>query len=159
MKSEIYFKMKDRLTNIKGKDLKKGEKMNREIRVYNAGAGEYEIYSSKLDDPAMYILVNQDIKINKGKLAGQVGHAVATYFYRNKNNSILDGYIKEQKKIILYHSQKALEQLEKLGCISIRDLGYTDLKPNTLTCVNLGILDKSNIPSEYGWIKNLKLVR
>lgn len=29
----------------------------------------------------MYILVNEDIKISKGKLAGQVGHAVCSYMY------------------------------------------------------------------------------
>lgn len=29
----------------------------------------------------MYILVNEDIKISKGKLAGQVGHAVSSYMF------------------------------------------------------------------------------
>lgn len=120
-----------------------------------------------MKDLAMYILVNEDIKINKGKLAGQVGHAVAVYFYRYYNqyrrdnrcgliNSYMETY---QKKIILYHSQLGLEILEQHGYISIRDKGWTDLEPNTLTCVNLGILDKNNIPEELSFIKELKLCR
>ena len=32
-------------------------------------------------DLRMYILVNEDVEINKGKLAGQVGHTVAVMFY------------------------------------------------------------------------------
>ena len=37
-------------------------------------------------DLKMYILINDDIKISKGKLAGQVGHAVASYFYNSHND-------------------------------------------------------------------------
>lgn len=58
-------------------------------------------------DKAMYILVNENIKIGKGKLAGQVGHAVCSYM----NNMMLNAskseilefqeYMKVQKKIIL----------------------------------------------------------
>ena len=113
----------------------------------------------------MYILVNEDVKINKGKLAGQVGHAVAVYFYYNydggeNSDSIIEHYMSHhQKKIILYYPQDKLEELEKGGYITIRDKGWTDLEPNTLTCVNLGIIDFNNIPDKYKFIKELKLVR
>ncbi len=115
----------------------------------------------------MYILVNEDIKINKGKLAGQVGHAVLTYAYIHlmqiiKNHitySIFDKYMGEQKKIILFCSQSKLEELESYGHVAIRDKGHTDLPPNTLTCVNIGIIDSNNIPEELMFIKDLKLVR
>lgn len=113
----------------------------------------------------MYILVNEDIKINKGKLAGQVGHAVAVYFYYNYDGgensySIIEEYMSHhQKKIILYCPQSKLEELEQKEYIAIRDKGWTDLKPNTLTCVNLGIIDFNNIPEKFDFIKELKLVR
>lgn len=113
----------------------------------------------------MYILVNEDIKINKGKLAGQVGHAVAVYFYYNYNggekpNSLIEQYMNQyQKKIILYYPQSKLEELEERGYIAIRDKGWTDLEPNTLTCVNLGIVDHNNIPKELEFIRKLALVR
>ena len=105
----------------------------------------------------MYILVNEDIKIGKGKLAGQVGHAVASYFYWYKEpfGELIDKYMKnEQKKIILKCSQTQLEELELEGYITVRDKGYTQLEPNTLTCVNYGIWDANDTPK---WIKELKL--
>ena len=106
---------------------------------------------------AMYILVNSDIKIGKGKLAGQVGHAVEVYHEITKiDEEILKSYKTARKKIILKCSQEKLEQLEKDGFLSIRDKGLTQLDPNTLTCVNLGILDKDN-PEFPEFVKELKL--
>jgi len=111
----------------------------------------------------MYILVNEDIKISKGKLAGQVGHAVMSYIYHkaikplqnDKQIETLDAYMVEQKKIILKCPQWRLEDLEREGAYSaIRDKGYTQLEPNTLTCVNYGIMTPSALPE---WIKELKL--
>lgn len=119
-----------------------------------------------MKDLRMYVLVNKDIKINKGKLAGQVGHAVASMFYNQyrtigKLLPIMDEYMKVQKKIILYCSQEKLEQLEAEGYIAIRDKGYTDLEPNTLTCVNFGLIDKSWITGneELEFLNDLELVR
>ena len=36
-----------------------------------------------MSNKAMYILVNEDIKIGKGKLAGQTAHSSLTWLYRN----------------------------------------------------------------------------
>lgn len=110
-------------------------------------------------DLKMYILVNEDIKIGKGKLAGQVGHAVATYIYRKVMlGSDIDRFAKymdnAQKKIILKCPQSKLEELESYGYIAIRDKGLTQLEPNTLTCVNYGLHDEQ-VPD---WIKELKLI-
>lgn len=116
-----------------------------------------------MSDYRMYILVNEDIKIGKGKLAGQVGHAVMSYLYyrvikplqEGKNIEPLDNYMKEQKKIILRCPQWRLEELEREGgYIVIRDLGYTQLETNTLTCVNYGIRTQDSLPQ---WVKDLKL--
>lgn len=108
-------------------------------------------------DLAMYILVNKDIEISKGKLAGQVGHAVAVYFYRNEDPELIKEYMNnQQKKIILYCKQSKLEEYEQQGYITIRDNGLTELKPNTLTCVNFGIIDKNQQPKE---LKRLQLVK
>lgn len=116
---------------------------------------------------AMYILVNEDIKISKGKLAGQVGHAVSSWIYKycvktadfepfDENVDLFDEYMKDtQTKIILKCPQCTLELLESHGYTTIRDAGLTELEPNTLTCVNLGIYDKeTNVPE---WVKTLKL--
>ncbi|MGG1395580.1 aminoacyl-tRNA hydrolase [Bacillus velezensis] len=111
----------------------------------------------------MYILVNEDIKISKGKLAGQVGHAVMSYVYHKAVKPLsegieiksLDEYMKEQKKIILKCPQYKLEELERAGGYTvIRDKGYTQLEPNTLTCINYGIKTPEELPE---WVRNLKL--
>ena len=117
-------------------------------------------------DLRMYILVNEDVKIGKGKLAGQVGHAVASIFYnqyldlkKGKFHPIVEEYMdNHQKKILLKCPQSKLEQLESEGYVTIRDRGWTQLEPNTLTCVNLGILDSNVIPEKLSFIKDLKLV-
>lgn len=113
-------------------------------------------------DLKMYILVNEDIKLSKGKLAGQVGHAVSSYMYHADDlnflmniNEYMNGL---QKKIILKCPQEKLEILEKENFIAIRDAGLTHLEPGTLTCVNMGILDdKSNNPY-MDFIKGLRLL-
>lgn len=108
----------------------------------------------------MYILVNDDMKIGKGKLAGQVGHAVASYFWRYIQSptedqlELLKGYMVEQKKIILKAPQWLCEQLELEGYIRVRDLGYTQLEPNTLTCINVGVFEEGEEPE---FLKTLKL--
>jgi PTH2 family peptidyl-tRNA hydrolase len=116
-----------------------------------------------MPDYRMYILVNEDIKISKGKLAGQVGHAVMSFLYHRaikplqegKQIEPLDDYMIKQKKIILKCPQGRLEQLEHEGGYSvIRDSGLTQLEPNTLTCVNYGLCTPDSLPD---WVKELKL--
>lgn len=96
-----------------------------------------------MENLKMYILVNQDIKLRKGKSDGQVGHAVETYSYRSIIQPLLEGetptnlakyliYLEEQKKIILKCPQQKLEELEEQGYITVRDLGYTHLDPQHL---------------------------
>lgn len=62
-----------------------------------------------------------------------------------------------QKKIILKCPQSKLEELEKeQKYIVIRDKGLTQLEPNTLTCICIGIFDRDTdeVPE---WVKELKL--
>lgn len=124
-----------------------------------------------MSNKAMYILVNENIKIGKGKLAGQTAHASLTWLYRNfikdysgnhieiteEMQNFLDDYMEVQKKIILKCPQSKLEELEKeQKYIVIRDKGLTQLEPNTLTCICIGIFDRDTdeVPE---WVKELKL--
>lgn len=116
----------------------------------------------KEQDLRMYILVNQDVKLSKGKLAGQVGHAVniLTYYMTKNSNPMMDIYMcGEIKKVILKAPQELLEKKEKEGYISIRDKGYTQLEPNTLTCVNMGVFDYDELKNdeEDNWMLDMKL--
>lgn len=133
------------------------------INKLQALVDAFEEERTEMNDYRMYILVNKDIKISKGKLAGQVGHAVMSYIYYNAVKPLqegrkvesLDEYMKTQKKIILKCPQWRLEELEAKGGYSvIRDNGLTQLEPNTLTCVNYGIMTPDALPE---WVAELKL--
>lgn len=117
-----------------------------------------------MKDLKMYILVNEDIEISAGKLAGQVGHAVDVWFWTRGQKEPLKPIIEEYhqgeiKKIILGASFSLLQNLEERGFVAIRDKGYTELKSNTLTCVNLGIYDFNHLPKELAFVKQLKLYK
>lgn len=74
-----------------------------------------------MSNKVMYILVNEDIKIGKGKLAGQCSHSAIIYLYRNfirdynghlisvtkEMQDFLDDYMTLQKKIILKCPEKS----------------------------------------------------
>lgn len=111
---------------------------------------------------ALYILVNKDIDITAGKLAGQVSHAIIRYITSNKGIADINLHeflkMKDNERIIvtLKCPISRLEQLEKEGYPVQRDLGLTELEPNTLTCTCYGVVDreKDEIPS---WLKRLRL--
>ena len=154
-------------------DFCKIEKSN-EVWIYREIASKWDVLGHqdelfREEELAMYILINEDIKISKGKLAGQTAHASMTWLYRNyirqyngllvcnteEKREFLDKYMECQKKIILKCPQSILEELEATqNYITIRDKGLTELSPNTLTCVCVGVIDKHKAPD---WIKNLKL--
>lgn len=114
-----------------------------------------------MEDLRMYILVNANMSIGAGKLAAQVGHAVQLYVHYFHAEEIYSRYMRGRiKKIILFAPLEVLEKIEKEETgIVIRDAGFTELEPNTLTCVNIGILDKNNIPEKWKFIEWLKLVK
>jgi peptidyl-tRNA hydrolase, PTH2 family len=120
--------------------------------------------STTQKDLRMYILVNEELKMSKGKVAAQVGHAVNVLIYNSLTNGGRDAqlvheYMKSEiKKIVLSAPLSTLEMLEQKGHIAIRDKGYTQIEPDSLTCVTVGILDANQL-SEFSYLKQLKLYR
>lgn len=125
-------------------------------------------------DLALYILVNKDIEISKGKLPSQIGHAIFRYItsQKGKEDKNLEEYLKiddnKRKIIALSCPSSRLESLEQKGYPVQRDLGLTELLPNTLTTVCYGILDRnvyrddrlnsSEVTCEIPkWLKRLRL--
>ena len=92
----------------------------------------------------MCVLINSDIKIGKGKLAGQVSHSVGTFCYRGTySQDDMDFFINNNNIELIYCNQSILEKLENTDkYITIRDKGLTQLEPNTLTTINLGFIPK-----------------
>ena len=96
----------------------------------------------------MAIVVRQDLKMGKGKIAAQVGHASveASEIARRMHRQWWNEWIGEgQCKVVLRtDSQDEFRTLEseatKLGLPTsiIRDRGLTQISPDTETCIGIG---------------------
>jgi PTH2 family peptidyl-tRNA hydrolase len=94
------------------------------------------------------IVFRSDLKLSKGKIAAQAGHAAisAAEETRKRHKAWLEAWMKEgQCKIaVKVRSEKELVELEKqakdlaLPCALIIDRGFTEVPPGTVTCLGIG---------------------
>lgn len=116
----------------------------------------------------MYILVNNDVKMGKGKIAGQVGHVVGLIteeivqdYYIERNDITTEAYQryiswkkKGHAKIILKATEEEMIALiQEKECIFIRDAGKTQIPPNTLTVV--GFYPTTELKEKFQHLKLL----
>jgi PTH2 family peptidyl-tRNA hydrolase len=98
-----------------------------------------------MDDMKLVILVRQDLKLPKGKLAAQVAHA-AVESALNASKSRLSAWhsqgqkkvvlkVKDEKEMLLYAN---LAKQAGLNAAVITDAGRTCIAPGTKTCVGIG---------------------
>jgi len=120
------------------------------------------------DELVQYYIVNKGLNMSAGKIAAQVAHVAViiaddissiNYNYGDSHQEVkryndwLLYY--NQKKIILGGHQKDLEKLVSQGFHYIKDNGLTEILPNSLTCVGLGVMNKSDAQQ---YIKRLQLL-
>ena len=89
----------------------------------------------------LYFVINSDLNLSTGKACGQIAHLMCNYCLANhKNKDFIEWYGNgsSQTKIILKSNTKTIEELAK-SYPYIRDNGLTEIEPNTLTCVCLGL--------------------
>lgn len=93
------------------------------------------------NDLRMYIVVNEDLGMSKGKTAAQVAHACTAYVLdMNNQDKVISWYKDCQKKIILRAHQKQMEKLElSYKEYSVHDNGLTEIPADSLTAICLGI--------------------
>ncbi|MBJ24317.1 MAG: aminoacyl-tRNA hydrolase [Euryarchaeota archaeon] len=125
---------------------------------------------SKLDfktskEIKLVLLVNHELKMGKGKIAAQVGHASvkAALNASARHPDLMQGWLNNgQPKVVLKVQKTAeLEQIIELAkennleINTIRDAGKTQIPPNSLTVVAIGpdFSEKINVVS-----KDLKLL-
>jgi len=94
------------------------------------------------------IVVRNDIRMSKGKTAVQVAHAAVSSFYNTlsrKREIALKWLDEGQPKIVikvnnLGEMKEIMKEAEERGIITalIRDAGYTELEPGTITCLGIG---------------------
>jgi len=109
------------------------------------------------DDFKMVILVRNDLKMTKGKIAAQVGHASVNCALSSKKNDSknFDKWTSTgQAKVVLRVDSeeelfqfKAIADAQKITNSIIMDAGRTQIAPGSVTCLGLGpekvsLLDK-----------------
>ena len=111
-------------------------------------------------DYKMVIVVRTDIKMSKGKVAAQAGHAaVSAAEYARKNRPewwtqwIMEGQCKIAVKA---KSETEINELERrarnsgLPVALIVDRGLTEIPPNTTTCLGIGPAPANKVDSITG---------
>lgn len=112
------------------------------------------------EEVIMYIMVNNDLKMKKGKIAAQVGHLVGniteelvTKRHKSLSNSksrtnsgvalpddciryFLWKYYHKCKKIVLKGTEAEMKVfLQHKECRHVRDAGYTQVAPGSMTVI------------------------
>ena len=116
-----------------------------------------------MDELICYLIVNNELGMSPGKIVAQTCHVMTeiTMDYCSDPESKPYKEFKlwynqySQKKIVLRGKQKDLEKLVDQGFYYIRDIGLTEVPENSLTCVGLGIMRKSEAQQ---YIKRLQLL-
>jgi len=97
--------------------------------------------------------------MSSAKIATQVSHCTIEFILKNQNSKEFEEWYnngKTQIKTILGGKQALLEGLED-NYISIRDLGLTEIKSNSLTCICLGLMTRNEIKNNSKF-KRLQLL-
>ncbi|MCD6493757.1 MAG: peptidyl-tRNA hydrolase [Archaeoglobaceae archaeon] len=98
------------------------------------------------------IVVRDDLKLSRGKIAVQVAHA-AIIGYEKSDKNVVEKWMKEgQKKIVLKvpnlkELMEIKEKAEKAGFVTgiVRDAGLTEIPPGTITALVIGPDEESKI--------------
>lgn len=140
-----------------------------ELNIKQKAYTEEELKETAERDLRLYIVVNKTLRttnsseLSKGKMEAQVGHGVEVFQEKvleiinseetpqekkEEYEKELEIYKRTRKKIILEGKEKDLKKLETEGYLAIRDKGLTEIEPNALTVVVLGIYSREELPKE-----------
>lgn len=107
------------------------------------------------------IVVRNDLKIGKGKLAAQACHA-SVGAMRLTDEKIVERWEKFAKKVVLkVGGEKELLEIykkvkrEKIPCFLVKDAGLTQLEPGTVTALGIGPMEEGSIDKITGKLKLL----
>ena len=108
------------------------------------------------------ILMRNDLKLPKGKMAAQAAHAAVEAEINSPRSKVEEWLSEGMKKIVLkVKDLKELKELEKIAkreklVVSvIVDAGLTTVEPGTVTCVGIGPDDEKKIDKVTGHLKML----
>jgi len=111
------------------------------------------------------IVIRNDLKMGKGKLAAQSSHASLSSYKRvsRSHPDIANSWETEgQMKVVLKvgSEEELLEYYQKvkdldIPCELIRDAGHTQIEPGTITCFAAGPWDEKELDKIFGKLKLL----
>ncbi|XP_062537949.1 probable peptidyl-tRNA hydrolase 2 [Armigeres subalbatus] len=147
--------------NITGKDTENG----RATKATSDKTEEENIFSDIGGEYKMILVVRNDLKMGKGKIAAQCGHAAVGAYEGalKKTPSVLrkwqrTGQAKiavkvenEQQLMEVYRTVKA----NNINCCLIRDAGRTQIEPNSKTVLAIGPAPNQVIDTITGHLKLL----
>ena len=111
-------------------------------------------------DMKQVIIVRNDLKMSKGKMAAQVSHASVEAVLRTNREDLNEWREQGMKKVVL--KVETLKELIKVkqdakdqGLVScmIKDAGMTELTPGTITCVAVGPDKEDKVDAVTGHLK------
>lgn len=103
------------------------------------------------------ILVRQDLKLPKGKLAAQVAHASTSSLLRSNIDFVEEWKEQGMKKVVLkvkdkkelFHYKQLLDDNNIITAL-ITDAGRTVVEPGTVTCLGAGPDEEEKIDKVTG---------
>lgn len=108
------------------------------------------------------ILVRQDLKLPKGKLAAQVGHACVEGVLKSDKDKVKEWRSEGMMKIVVkVKDEKELykykQEAKDLGITTavITDAGKTVVAPGTVTCMAIGPDEEEKVDKVTGKLKIL----
>ena len=108
------------------------------------------------------ILVRSDLKLPKGKLGAQVGHAAVESALKSSKSMVSKWRTYGAKKVVLKVASKAelikyknLAEDAGLTTALITDAGKTVIAPGTMTCLGIGPDEEEKIDKVTGSLKML----
>ena len=107
-----------------------------------------------------YIIINSDLNMSPGKIAGQAAHASVGYAYKSSNaikRLGLDIWFSDcnQRKIVVKLSEKELIKTmkrldsENIHYYAVRDMGATEVPVDSLTAIAIEPLPKDLTPKWF----------
>jgi PTH2 family peptidyl-tRNA hydrolase len=109
------------------------------------------------------IIVRDDLKLSRGKLAVQVAHASIIGYERSDKKTVEEWKMGGQKKIVLkVKDLKELmvlkERAEKEGLTTgiVRDAGLTEIPPGTITALVIGPDEEKKVDRVTGELPLLR---
>lgn len=108
------------------------------------------------------ILIRQDLKLPKGKLAAQAAHASVEAVFRSEKETLKDWRSQGMAKIVLkvadlkeLHKYNQLAKDNGLVTAVITDAGKTVVAPGTVTCCAIGPDDDEKVDEVISELKLL----